>query len=320
MYVSRIRIDQHRYFHGGRAVDLELTRPDGSHSGWTVLAGPNGSGKTSLLQALGGLGAARLDDEHGRPLRPGDHFCAVLPAAPAAPARLPEGALALLDDGLLPEGYRIAGHGPDGLRVELGGAVLPLEALGGGARALVALVAELLRQAHCWEPEEELVVPGGPPTAPIAGLALIDDAEAHLHPAWQQRLGEWLVGHFPNLQFVVATHSPYVCQAADPGGLIHLPGPGEPPSPPRVLDEDEQQRVVYGSGDDAAVSALFGLPSAYSPQAEAERELLVALERKLYAGQATAAEIAEYQELGAKLNSSLAARAQELRGRIGGGS
>ncbi|AUG79455.1 hypothetical protein CFP65_4731 [Kitasatospora sp. MMS16-BH015] len=312
MYVSRIRIDRHEYFHGGRAVDLDLTRPDGTHSGWTVLAGPGGSGKTTLLQALAGRAGAELSDQDGRPLQPGDHFCALLPAESEGP--LPEGALALMADGLLPAGRRLT----ERLTVEADGVELPLESLGGGARALVSLVAELLRQAHRYEPEEELVVPGTPPTAPIAGLALIDDAEAHLHPAWQQRLGEWLVAHFPNLQFVVATHSPYLCQAADPGGLIHLPGPEQPPAPPRVLDEDEQQRVVYGSGDDAVVSPLFGLPSAYSPQAEAERGLLVALERKLYAGEATDAEIAAYQELGAKLNSSLAAQALDLRGRAGG--
>lgn len=35
-----------------REVDLNLTRPDGSHAGWTVIAGRNGSGKTSLLRAI----------------------------------------------------------------------------------------------------------------------------------------------------------------------------------------------------------------------------------------------------------------------------
>ncbi|MEU4835441.1 AAA family ATPase, partial [Streptosporangium sp. NPDC023615] len=52
MYVSELRVSGVRGFSGRRDVDLRLTRPDGSHAGWTVLAGRNGSGKTTLLRAL----------------------------------------------------------------------------------------------------------------------------------------------------------------------------------------------------------------------------------------------------------------------------
>ena len=52
MYISRVRLQNIRGFSGRRNVDLTLTRPDGSHAGWTVLAGRNGSGKTSLLRAI----------------------------------------------------------------------------------------------------------------------------------------------------------------------------------------------------------------------------------------------------------------------------
>ncbi|MFF8189528.1 AAA family ATPase [Streptomyces bobili] len=52
MYVSRIIVQDIKSFHGPREVDLTLTRPDGSHAGWTVLAGRNGSGKTTLLRAM----------------------------------------------------------------------------------------------------------------------------------------------------------------------------------------------------------------------------------------------------------------------------
>ncbi|GAA1617938.1 ATP-binding protein [Actinoplanes couchii] len=63
MYVKEIRLENVRGFHGARNVSLDLTRPDGSFAGWTVLAGRNGSGKTSLLRAvalaIGGPGVAR---------------------------------------------------------------------------------------------------------------------------------------------------------------------------------------------------------------------------------------------------------------------
>jgi hypothetical protein len=62
MYISHVRLENIRGFSGHRNVELTLTRPDGSHAGWTVLAGRNGSGKTSLLRAIaltvGGINAA----------------------------------------------------------------------------------------------------------------------------------------------------------------------------------------------------------------------------------------------------------------------
>jgi|SRR5450756_504072 len=52
MYVSNLKIQGIRSFVGERSVDLDFTRPDGSYAGWTVLAGRNGSGKTTMLQAI----------------------------------------------------------------------------------------------------------------------------------------------------------------------------------------------------------------------------------------------------------------------------
>ena len=59
MYVSNLKIQGIRSFVGERSVDLDFTRPDGSYAGWTVLAGRNGSGKTTVLQAIAlGLAAS----------------------------------------------------------------------------------------------------------------------------------------------------------------------------------------------------------------------------------------------------------------------
>src|SRR6478609_816159 len=52
VYIADLKISGVRGFSGPRSADLRLTRPDGSHAGWTVLAGRNGSGKTTLLRAL----------------------------------------------------------------------------------------------------------------------------------------------------------------------------------------------------------------------------------------------------------------------------
>jgi energy-coupling factor transporter ATP-binding protein EcfA2 len=47
MYISQVRLRNVKGFRGAREVDLKLTAP-----GWTVIAGRNGSGKTSLLRAI----------------------------------------------------------------------------------------------------------------------------------------------------------------------------------------------------------------------------------------------------------------------------
>ena len=52
MHISRLRITGVRGFYDNRTVDLDLTRPDGTFAGWTVLAGRNGSGKSTVLQSL----------------------------------------------------------------------------------------------------------------------------------------------------------------------------------------------------------------------------------------------------------------------------
>lgn len=145
---------------------------------------------------------------------------------------------------------------------------------------------------------------------------MIDEIDAHMHVSWQQRIGGWLTTHFPKIQFIVTTHSPYVCQSADPGGLIRLPGFGEDVAP-HVVDEQLHRRIVYGSGDDAALSALFGLDTPYSSEAERLRKRLVELEGKVFSGSASKAEVANYKRLSETLSSSLEARVDEVSGRLG---
>jgi hypothetical protein len=454
MYISRVRLENIRGFSGPRNVDLKLTRPDGSHAGWTVLAGRNGSGKTSLLRAIaltiGGpviasslvpdfrtwmtTGTRRststvffrsapedsqpdeerlhnigLDlwwevDQSRESSRPGSQprltpyvvvdqvprqlrpqyppqppnfsntpwqadpigwFCAAygpfrrliggspqaqrLMSTPGPVARmtslfyedaaLTEGvqwlidkhlrafegergadnlkmtAMQLLADGLLPDGYEIADLTADGLWVTRGNRRFPLREMSDGFRSVAALVMDLIMQFHDCYGELHFKVREGVPMITSPGVVLIDEVDAHLHVTWQQKIGGWLKTHFPNIQFIVATHSPYVCQAADPGGLIRLPAPGED-QPPHLVDPALYQRVIYGSGDDAVLSELFGLESPYSEQAEKLRQELVLLEAKVIAGRASDAEVADYQELRHRLTSSPTARADEVAARL----
>lgn len=78
MYVRRIKIESVRGLGAKReGVDLDLARPDGRYAGWTVLAGRNGTGKTTLLRAvalslLGPLAARTLQDSFEGWIRHGE--------------------------------------------------------------------------------------------------------------------------------------------------------------------------------------------------------------------------------------------------------
>ena len=145
-------------------------------------------------------------------------------------------AMQLLTDELLPDDYEIADINSDGLLVVSHGNRFPLREMSDGYRSVVALVVDLIKQFHDCYGDLHFVVHDGIPMVTAPGVVIIDEADAHLHVSWQRRIGSWLKRHFPNVQFIVTTHSPYICQAADPGGLIRLPGPGED-EPPRVVDQ-----------------------------------------------------------------------------------
>jgi len=222
---------------------------------------------------------------------------------------------AVLSDGLLPDGFEVRRVDSDGLWVSNASGEFPLREMSDGYRAVTALVTDIVRQMASAYPNIKLNWLDGVPALPYPGVILIDEIDAHLHVRWQKVIGQWLKSHFPQIQFIVTTHSPYICQSADPHGLILLPSAGED-TPPRILDLFDYQRVIYGSGDDAVVTDLFGMATPYSADAERMRERLADLEVKVLDGTATAAEREEYKILGETLTSTLSARVDEVTLRL----
>ncbi|MEV6861825.1 AAA family ATPase [Streptosporangium subroseum] len=234
----------------------------------------------------------------------------------------------LLNDGLLPDGFHVERVDSEGLWARRDGQTIPLQEMSDGYRTVTALVLDLVRQLNQMSPKRlgELIFDRAAasrrsgsseakPVIDVPGVVLIDEIDVHLHVSWQKKIGEWLKSHFPAIQFIVTSHSPYICQSADPGGLIRLPGVDED-VPPRVVDENLYERVVYGSGDDALPTDLFGMDSPYSSHAEDMRRRLTALERAVLRGRATPEELQEYEHLRETLTSSLVARVDEVAARI----
>jgi len=83
---------------------------------------------------------------------------------------------------------------------------------------MFALIVDLLRWLEMLRYDANL------PLNETACVVLIDEIDAHLHPKWQREVGFLLRSIFPNIQFIVTSHSPFVAMAAGEGALTLLEG------------------------------------------------------------------------------------------------
>lgn len=82
------------------------------------------------------------------------------------------------------------------------------DALSGGQSAALSVAADLiLRMDQDWLSEGRLS------HYDKEGIALIDEIEAHLHVNLQKTILPFLTRFFPGMQFIVATHSPFVLES-----------------------------------------------------------------------------------------------------------
>ncbi|HYG65796.1 MAG TPA: AAA family ATPase [Thermoanaerobaculia bacterium] len=219
-------------------------------------------------------------------------------------AELEKAVLCLLNDDLLPEKTRVDGIDSEALWVVQHGARLPLQELSDGYRTTAALVMDIVRHLYLTFGELRIETAtddeGTFQRVLHEGVVLIDEVETHLHVSWQKKIGFWLKRHFPHIQFIVTTHSPFVCQAADPGGLIRLPAPGEN-RPVEHVPESLYYTVVNGGADDAVLTELFGLDSPYSDESEKLREEIAQLEARVQQGKATEGDLQSLDQMRSRL-------------------
>jgi AAA domain, putative AbiEii toxin, Type IV TA system len=127
-------------------------------------------------------------------------------------------------------------------------------------------------------------------------MVLIDEVDVHLHPTWQRQIGLFFRKHFPKIQFIVTTHSPLICQAADVGTVFVLPKPGED-GKGEMLEGAKLDRLLYGNVLDAYSTEVFGRDVGRSDKAKEMRERLAFLNVKETRKGLTAAERREQKRL-----------------------
>jgi hypothetical protein len=130
-----------------------------------------------------------------------------------------------------------------------------------GYRSILSLVFELIRQLTVSYPIDKVFAnirsDSKKIDIPVPGVVLIDEIDAHLHPTWQTRIGEWFTQYFPNIQFIVTTHSPLICRACEKGTIWRLTAPGSDFKSGEIKGI-EKDRLVFGNILDAYGTEVFG--------------------------------------------------------------
>lgn len=91
---------------------------------------------------------------------------------------------------------------PLGMHLSKNKVCLNAEQLSDGEKIYLALIGDLCHRLSLANPASD----------PLRGegIVLIDEIDLHLHPQWQSEIAVALTRTFPNIQFIVTTHSPHV--------------------------------------------------------------------------------------------------------------
>ena len=92
---------------------------------------------------------------------------------------------------------------PLSMTIRKGSKTLRIEQLSDGEKCTLAMFGDLARRLSIANPYLDNPLEG-------YGIVLIDEIELHMHPGWQRKVLPTLSKLFPNIQFIVTTHSPQV--------------------------------------------------------------------------------------------------------------
>lgn len=205
----------------------------------------------------------------------------------------------LNEGGLLPHGAKLDSISSEGVFfVDGNGTQVDVTQMSDGYRSILSLTFELIRQMvrsygheavfqHFQNKDFRIDLPG---------VVLIDEIDAHLHPSWQATIGEWFLSVFPGIQFIVTTHSPLICRAAEQGSIWRLSAPGSE-KPSGEVTGIEKKRLVLGDLLDAYGTELFGRNITQSQSGREMTQKLATLNMKSFKQKLTRKEQEELEKL-----------------------
>lgn len=91
-----------------------------------------------------------------------------------------------------------------------------IDELSDGLKSVFVIIGELLfRFSMACNDEVDKILD-------IEAVVLIDEIDCHLHPKWQLNIMPSLRSMFPNVQFIVTTHSPLIAQSVRPEEIYKI--------------------------------------------------------------------------------------------------
>lgn len=102
------------------------------------------------------------------------------------------------------------------MTIKKGECEIVVDQLSDGEKCTLAMFGDLARRIALANPGLSNPLEG-------KGIVLIDEIELHMHPSWQRRVLSVLKSVFPNIQFIITTHSPQILGEVDASyNLIYL--------------------------------------------------------------------------------------------------
>ena len=185
-------------------------------------------------------------------------------------------------DSFLPNNAKLDSINSKGVFFKDGnGTTISVNQMSDGYRSILSMTFELIRQLVRVYGSESVFkhIEKGEMFIDLPGVVLVDEIDAHLHPTWQTRIGQWFLKYFPKLQFIVTTHSPLVCRAAENGSIWRLAAPGSDEKSGEIIGVD-RERLIYGNVLDAYGTEVFGTNVTISEESVKKQETLVKLSKK----------------------------------------
>ncbi len=171
---------------------------------------------------------------------------------------------------LLPESDSFHSIDTDGrIWFEVNGEKVSTIALSDGFRSVLALAGDLVWRLINAFPESN---------NPLEeeGVVIIDELDIHLHPTWQRTIAGLLRKTFPNIQFIMATHSPMVAAGAGEDAFTYRLYRKE-----EKIVVDQIKNLHTKSVDSILQSEAFKLVSVFSPETQEKIDRYYNLKRKL---------------------------------------
>lgn len=144
-----------------------------------------------------------------------------------------------------------------------------VDQLSDGEKCTLALLGDIARRVAMANPCRKNPMEG-------SGIVLIDEIDLHMHPAWQRRILSVLRELFPNIQFLITTHSPQILGEIDRSYNLFL------------LRKDEngvstiEKRYLYGMDSSSILRADMNVPERSVKAEEMFAEFYNAIDREDY--------------------------------------